>query len=218
MAQFRLINIHSHSSAAADEWVIKNIRGNFGLPPAQPYSAGLHPWYLKESTWRNELDHLENLASDVNMLAIGECGLDRVTITNFELQQTAFADQVLLANEYQKPLIIHCVRAFPEVLSILAKHNNKVPVIFHGYQKNEALATTLLSEGHYLSFGKGLQRPSLTEVFRTVPLDKVFLETDDSSITIQEMYSLAANILSIPTETLAMKITNNLQRVFNITI
>ena len=87
-----------------------------------------------------DLSALKIFSKTDSVLAIGECGLDKACDTNFKLQQQVFTTQVNWANEIKKPLIIHCVRAYGEVLSLLQKNNNKVPVIFHGFNKNGAVA------------------------------------------------------------------------------
>lgn len=177
-------------------------------------SVGLHPWYLHDFEPRWE--QLQQIATKSNVLAIGECGLDKVTVTPWQAQLVAFRRQVALAQKVEKPLVIHCVRAFSEVLSIIAEQNITVPVIFHGFNKSEQLASRLLSLGYYLSFGAGLLKGArLSAFFKTVPLHQVFLETDDAPQDIALVYSTAALIRETSEEHLILQLQQNFKTVFN---
>lgn len=210
------INIHSHHHAHKDEWVIKSLYRNFEETAEHGhYSLGLHPWHILTVNWIQAFTDLKQFSKSSSVLAIGECGLDKACDTNFRLQQEVFTVQVQWANEIKKPLIIHCVRAYEEVLSILKKYNNKVPVIFHGFNKNESIAAKILLNGHWLSFGKALLQDKMAAVFATLPLEKLFLETDDSDSTIEEIYIKAAGIKNISLEELNRQLNKNVQKVFN---
>lgn len=210
-----IINIHSHGPATGEEWVLKNVFEHFDrLPGTGWYSMGLHPWYLRENDWKGQLALLRAKSEQPNVLAIGECGLDKVCPTDPALQKLVFTEQVKLANEIGKPLIIHCVRAFDDVLSVLKHNGNKVPVIFHGFYRGLQLANKLLGEGHYLSFGKALDLKTLQQVLKQLPPDRIFLETDDASISIESRYQLAAESLQIGQDSLSLQIQKNAVTVF----
>lgn len=213
------INIHSHQQEIKNEFVIQNLLKDFDqiLKPGY-YSAGLHPWYLESQNWEQQLLQLKKLSAAKNILALGECGLDKVCKTDFELQQEVFIAQILWANEINKPLIIHCVRAFSELGDLLKKYNNKTPVIFHGFNKNSRIAEKMLNDGHYLSFGKSILQLQNKAIFEQVPMDRIFLETDETNISIQEIYKEAAAIKNISLETLSLQIKKNVQLVFNINL
>lgn len=83
---------------------------------------------------------IENIASRNTLVAIGECGLDKVCKTDFVLQQEVFAAHIILANKLKKPLVLHCVKAYDEIIKMLSLHKNLVHVIFHGFNKNPLLA------------------------------------------------------------------------------
>lgn len=210
----KFINIHAHSKTATAA-VLLSVHENFqSLDPNSFYSIGLHPWYIKESDGSRDFKMLKLAATNSNVLAIGECGLDRVCDTDFELQKQYFIKQIELANEIQKPMIIHCVRAFEEVLHLLKQHHVSVSVIFHGFNKNTQLASRLVKAGHYLSFGKQLKNESIQDVLRSVPINRVFLETDDSNLSIDEVYVIAAQALSMSQAELASQIEANVHSVF----
>jgi TatD DNase family protein len=180
----------------------------------QFYSLGMHPWYIAPSSAETELKELRDAIVKPNVLAIGECGLDRVCEIDFELQKQYFIKQIELANEIRKPLIIHCVRAFDEVLHLLKQHHISVPVIFHGFNKNEKVASQILKQGYLLSFGQKLMFESNATVFKSTPINRLFLETDDGGVAIEEVYRIAAEIKGISIEEMQEQIQKNTILVF----
>ncbi len=210
------INFHSHQSTfEEDEKVIINISAHFSDVKNDGYfSEGIHPWFIKKETWEMEMLTMKNAVVKENILAVGECGLDKICDTDFTLQQEVFAAQVILANELKKPLIIHCVKAFDEVVNILKQQNNKVPAIFHGFNKNMELAKYLTNKGYFLSFGKSILSEKKGEILRELLIEKIFFETDYSSLKIDEIYKQAAGILNLPLQELQMQIIKNAREVF----
>ena len=77
--------------------------------PESYFSIGIHPWYI--SDLNEQLHLLEEKAKHNNCLAIGECGLDSFSEVDIKLQKIAFRQQIQLANQLKKPLIIHLVIA-----------------------------------------------------------------------------------------------------------
>ena len=132
------------------------------------------------------------------------------------MQEKVFIEQILWANEIAKPLIIHCVKAHHEVLLLLKEFNRTSPVIFHGFNNKLETAKKILDHGHYLSFGKQLLNPAIENIFSKISLEKIFLETDDSTVSIDDIYKQAAKIKNISTERLSLQIKNNLNRIFKI--
>jgi TatD DNase family protein len=142
--------------------------------------------------------------------------LDKRIDIAFELQISVFEKQLLLADAYKKPVIIHCVAAFQEVIDIKKRLKISVPMIIHGFSKNLETAEYLLNNGLYLSFGKYLLRnPELETVFRNVPDDRFFLETDTIEEGIREVYQLAAQYKNINVETIKEAVAQNFGRVFS---
>jgi TatD DNase family protein len=179
------------------------------------YSIGIHPWYIVEERIEADLEIIARQLQEKNCLAIGECGLDKRIEIPMDLQQLVFEKQLALAEKHQKPVVIHCVAAFQEVIDIKKRLHISVPMIIHGFSKNEQVAKSLLDNGFYLSFGKYLLRnPELETVFKSVPNDRFFLETDTVEETIDEVYALAAKYRNIGIEELQKIIENNFQNVF----
>jgi TatD DNase family protein len=183
----------------------------------QFYSAGLHPWFIKEfqESWFEKLAEMQQLN---NVLAIGECGLDRNINIDFGLQQHVFHKQILLANKLKKPLIIHSVRAFYDVVSELKKAKNKMPAIYHGYNNSLQIAETLMNNNGYLSFGKSIlqSKNNTAEILKKLPLDKIFFESDESINTIESVFEKAADLFNLDIKTLKQKSINNFKKVFGI--
>jgi len=107
------------------------------------------------------------------------------------------------------------VAAFQELIVIKNELNITVPIIIHGFSKNQQLAKQLLDQGFYLSFGKYLLRnPELGTVFADMPDNRFFLETDTVDESIQEVYALAAKYKNITVSELQQFIAANFATVF----
>ena len=173
----------------------------------------MHPWYLSDAI---DIDKLQKAAIQPNILAIGECGLDKVCATDWNLQIRAFAQQIELANKIGKPIIIHCVRAWEEVMATLKQHKVSVPVIFHGFNKSN-IASRLIDNGYYLSFGKALlsNGSPAAEVISSIPANRYFLETDDSDISIADIYAAAATLRQTQPDDVILQLRHNFKTVFN---
>ena len=179
------------------------------------YSIGIHPWYIAENRIDTDLKIIEEKLQTENCLAIGECGLDKRIEIPLELQVSVFEKQLVLAEKYRKPVVIHCVAAFQEIIAIKKKMKISVPMIMHGFSKNSQIAEQLIKEGFYLSFGKYLlKNPDLKTVFQHIPNDRFFLETDTIEESIQQVYDLAAEYKNLEIKELQDIISSNFKQVF----
>lgn len=179
------------------------------------YSIGIHPWYIKEDRLENDLKIIEEKLQTKNCLALGECGLDKRVEIPLELQIQVFEKQLALAEKYNKPVVIHCVAAFQEIIAIKKKMKISVPMIVHGFSKNSQIAEQLIAAGFYISFGKYLlKNPSLKDVFQNIPNDRFFLETDTIDESIQQVYNLAAAYKNSTVKELQEILKRNFERVF----
>jgi TatD DNase family protein len=179
------------------------------------YSVGIHPWRIILERIDKNLNFIENKLKSANCLALGECGLDKKIDTPIDWQIEVFEKQLRLAEKYKKPVIIHCVAAFQEIIEIKKRLKITVPMIIHGFSKNAQVAKSLIDNGFYISFGKYLlQNPELKPVFKSIPDGRFFLETDTSSEKIEAVYGLAATYKNINMETLKRIIETNFNFVF----
>lgn len=211
-----LINIHTHHFSSDDNIleIVNQYPKDFDQTIPN-YSIGIHPWYIDENRLDQDLKIIESKLAEKNCLAIGECGLDKKIEISIDLQIEVFESQLALAEKYQKPVIIHCVAAFQELIAIKKQKNSTVPMIIHGFSKNEQTAKQLLDHGFYLSFGKYLLRnPQLEPVFQSIPNDRFFLETDTITESILDVYTLAAKYKNISIQHVQQQLNANFEAVF----
>ncbi len=179
------------------------------------FSIGLHPWHLGLVDREACLHSIELAVQRKNMLAVGECGLDRSISTDFAVQELYFRKQIEIAEKNAKPLIIHCVRSFPDLIKLKKETKSSVPWIIHGFQGNQQSAMQLIMHGFYFSVGEKLLANDLKKhILSVLPTDRLFLETDDREISIKRIYSLASQILQVDEETLSGIILENFKRLF----
>lgn len=207
-------NIHTHKSTHQDNVLeIVNQYPNEFDDSVTYFSIGIHPWYIDADRVDEYLQIINEKLPLKNCLALGECGLDKRIETPLEIQTEVFEKQLHLAIKHQKPVVLHCVSAYQEVIEIKKRLKIEVPMIIHGFSKNWQVAKSLLDNGFYLSFGKYLLRnPELSTVFEQVPNNRFFLETDTIEEDINDVYIKAASIKNIDVEQI---IEDNFKLVFN---
>lgn len=215
----KFINVHTHLAQDENVISIKHVHaGELDEESAKGlFSVGFHPWYINESTWKEKLKKLKKEVKLPSVLAIGESGLDKVCETPFPLQIDVFTAMIELSETIQKPLIIHCVRAFHEVIELHKKIQPKQPWIIHGFNRNEKIASSLLDQRILLSFGGDLLKTEspILEVLKNIPSREFFLESDNKEIKMDELYSKAANIRNENVEVMKENLYTNFKRVFN---
>jgi TatD DNase family protein len=179
------------------------------------FSAGIHPNRCTEVTDEHFV-WLSEISKNPNCLAIGECGLDGLINGNDQIQEALFQHQIELANERNKPLIIHCVRRFSQLIHF--QKLARVPMVIHGFNKRKSIGDELQKHDFYLSFGKSvLQNVNLQEFVKYFPTEKLFLETDAEDFNIELLYLKVAELKGIKMGTLIQQIEKNL-KIFNIPI
>jgi TatD DNase family protein len=183
------------------------------------YSIGIHPLFIDENRLESDYQIVAEKLALPECLALGECGLDKRAETPFEMQQLVFEKQLAMAEKHQKPVVIHCVAAFQELIEIKKRLKISVPMIVHGFSKKIELAKQLTDNGFYLSFGKNLLRyrsvgTELESVFKSIPNNRFLLETDTIEEGIQDVYALAAKYKEIELIELQEIINKNYNAVF----
>ncbi len=206
----KLFDFHHHKNHSSG---IYNL-GLFENIPQNKFSVGIHPKDVSEHFDERFL-WLKRVSEDENCIAIGECGLDGLIEVDEELQEECFEKQILWANEIKKPVIIHCVRRFSQLLRF--KKFAEVPMIVHGFNKKRNIADDLQNAGFYLSFGKAvLQNVYLQQILADFPISRMFLETDDADFEIEELYQKTSELKSISMENLENQIQENLRKITNL--
>lgn len=207
------VDIHSHKLQYETNIGILNFPFNHTPIPNQYFSASIHPWDINKETI-NKLSCFKDLLHDTNCIAIGEVGFDKNYLSYWKEQILIF-DEILKINKaYNKPLIIHCVKAFNELFETIKRHNNKATIIIHGFSKNEQVLNDVLKKGFYVSLGTTVFKESFYKVVKKVPLDKLFLETDNSNYTIEQVYQQVCDICQVEIEILKSQILKNFKIVF----
>ncbi len=207
------INIHTHHLSKDNGVFLFNNRFGFDkeLYLEKYFSIGIHPW---DANLEISMLELEKIIQNTNCLAIGECGLDKVKGPDLEIQKKIFTVQLELAVKYQKPVVIHCVKAFDELMEICSPYHSKSSLIIHGFNKSLQLAKQLIDRGFYISLSHSIFKKEDVD-FSVLPLEKLFLETDtNESILIKEVYKKAAACFQIQEDDLKEKIYTNFTALF----
>ncbi len=207
----RFIDIHTHSTEIqSDVWSLCNVLPEQN-PPDTPFSVGVHPWEIAED-WQVQMQEVVRKAQLPNCRAIGECGLDKTVKTPLAVQQAVFEAHIALANELQKPLVVHCVKAYDELWRCLPRV--KVAVILHDFGKSANLGKQMQEKGVYLSVGKAVFRSSFSSVLPLLDRKLLFLETDDTEHSISEIYERIAQLFHCEVLTLQRQMHDNFKNVF----
>ncbi|NVO10696.1 MAG: TatD family hydrolase [Bacteroidales bacterium] len=180
------------------------------------FSVGIHPWYSDSSDINSQLQSLEDISKIVNVIAIGEIGLDKSRGASLEEQIELFEKQVQIAEQNQKPVIIHCVRAWTELLESKKRLNPTTPWAIHGFRGQSEQAKQLVDSGMYISFGSAILNASeiLQETIRTVPLNRLFIETDEADVSLKYLYTTVSKIKKINFRNLEEQINFNFTEFF----
>lgn len=215
MLQF--INIHTHQPDSKGFSLINLFPENVSdISEDKFYSVGIHPWEIRKGDMAVQLKIVSETLKNKNVPALGEIGLDKLHPA-FEIQKKLFLNQLDIAKNIKKPVIIHCVKACSELLEILKKRKPKIPLIIHRYSGNITTAEQLIKFGCFLSFGHELfnTRSKTPNVFTKIPIENIFLETDDADINIETVYHKAAELRKTTTENLSRRIILNFNRCFS---
>lgn len=210
------IDIHTHSASNTPNVIeivsimAKDVPENAFIDKFS--SVGIHPWDI--SNGEENLYRIDFLAKKGRVVAIGECGLDKLATAPMGEQVELFKRQMVIARKYKLPLIIHCVRGYDVLLS-MKRSLRTMKMVVHGFRGKEQLAKQLLECGLYISFGEALfSQTSIQKLVMTMPIDRLFLETDESAISIIDIYQLVANLRGISVEELKQLLYKNYQTLY----
>jgi TatD DNase family protein len=215
------IDIHTHRATPEKGiFSVEVLMAHEGRLPANEdgiaYTAGIHPWFLNEEDHDMQLSFVSERAAGKSIIAIGETGFDRLKGPDIELQKKTFEEQVSLAGKYELPMVIHCVKAWEELLAEHRRLKPRMPWLIHGFRGKKELALQLISRGMYLSFWFDfITRPEATPLIRSLPVDHIFLETDGSGTDIRNIYNKVSDDLGLTVEELKSKIFRNFESFFS---
>ncbi len=208
------VNAHTHKPFAEGE------TGIFQLNKIQSYesgcfSVGIHPWNVQNVEVEEELQKIYSLAKSNKKVVIGECGIDRACNVDLDLQENIFKKQLQIAMEFNKPMVVHCVKAYADLLKILKIYNPKVPIILHAFNGNAQIISQFEPYNAYFSLGSNLfANKKQEELLLQISQNKLFLETDVSEVSIKEIYTKASEILRIKEQELKAQIYKNFIRIY----
>lgn len=143
---------------------------------------GLHPHEAKD--WNDDsVDILREWAAHPKVVAIGECGLDfHYNHSDPDVQRRVFAEQVKIAREVGKPLIIHTREAWDDTFDIIKTYGEgEVPGVFHCFTGGPAVIPTIREIDFYVSFSGIVTFPKSTDIQAAAPLvpdNRILVETD----------------------------------------
>lgn len=208
------LNFHAHRPAASSaETVIRNYvfpqeQPEETTPSGHPFSIGIHPWHIPHdigTAW----EELERQAASPGCIAIGEAGIDKNTDTPVSRQAELLLRHAELASARHLPLVIHCVKAWNELIALKKGFPHNLPCVIHGFRGKPQLAESLLAQGFHLSFGFRFNPQCL----RLCPAGRIFLETDEDPRSVEELYRTAASLRGCTPENLRAQCLDNLARI-----
>lgn len=170
ITEFR--DIHTHRLDAGDDSII-NLPQGAPLPDSGYFSVGIHPWDSTTAT-EADMEEIERLAGHPRVVAIGETGIDTLRGAPVERQRELFERHIELSERVGKPLILHVVRAFPEIIRLRRMHKPRQRWIVHGFRGKPELARELLRHGFDISIGREYNAAAAA----IIPPDRLFHETD----------------------------------------
>jgi TatD DNase family protein len=163
-----------------DDWsVVEKLAANhpnFALP-----AFGIHPWHAHtaSSGWQQ---NLRRLLERHPHASIGECGLDQwISHPAIDVQRPIFIAHLQLARELDRPLTIHCLKAWGALFEAFAVAPPPSRFLMHSFSGSIETARRLIPLGAFFSFsGHFLQarKSAVLDVFRQLPPDRILLESD----------------------------------------
>lgn len=143
-------------------------------------SSGVHPLDVKEGL---DLNELKEFAAHPRVVAIGETGLDYYYADDSrELQMQCFEQQIALARDVNKPLIVHTRDAREDTIRLLKEGGaDTVGGVLHCFTENWEMAKAAMDLGFYISVSGIVtfkNAAELRDVIRKVPKDRLLVETD----------------------------------------
>lgn len=204
-------DIHTHHRQSAGGASIYNLTP--GEEPCEGFfSAGVHPWLADQFTPASAISYLKSTHKYPQFVAVGEIGIDRACAVPIAQQASLFECQMIWAAEHNIPCIIHCVRAYSDILQVLKRHKFIPTVIFHAYSGNKQTTVQLSHFGAYFSLG--MRELMRTNYLQEIPTDKLFLETDVQKSEISSVYDLASKQLDMPIDELCRIVAQNVKHVW----
>ncbi|MEM0514724.1 YchF/TatD family DNA exonuclease [Pseudoalteromonas sp. YIC-827] len=193
-------------------------------------SCGVHPLDQKDAL---DIDLLRRLAVHDKVVAIGETGLDYYYSGDTkQVQQDSFVGHIQVANEINKPLIIHTRDAKADTINLMREHNaERCGGVLHCFTEDLDMAKKAMDLGFYISISGIVtfrNAEQLRDVVKQVPLDRLLIETDSPYLApvphrgktnqpayVQDVAYFIADLKGVSYKELASTTTDNFYRLFN---
>jgi TatD DNase family protein len=195
-------------------------------------TAGIHPQYASQAT-DGDVRRVAELLNHPKVVGMGEIGIDyHWEPYDRDRQHAIFIEQMAIARDARKPIIIHTRDAWDDTFALLEQQwaPAGLPCILHCFTGTAAQARRALALGFYLSFAGVVTYPKATDVHesaRIVPLDRLLVETDSPYLPpvpyrgkrnepsyVVHTARRVAELRGESFETIAAVTTENVQRLF----
>jgi TatD DNase family protein len=195
------------------------------------YALGIHPHFLTlfEEQHLTRL-HEMLLTRDDKCIALGEIGLDKFAQASQTQQESVFINQLKIAQQFELPIILHCVKKQGRVLAILKQLNFQQGGVYHAFSGSLEIAHAFIQLGFKLGVGAVITYPNSTktrQTFALLPKESLLLETDapdmplyqqqtknNSPLNIIPIFDCLASLRSEPKAQLATQLYNNMHNIF----
>lgn len=214
-ATIPVIDIHTHSPhpsptaiTSLSPWKHEAIKDEPGF-----FSVGIHPWDTADlpADWAEKV---REALSSPRVIAVGECGLDRLKGADPERQEEIFRHHIALSEAAGKPLVIHLVKETDRFTHILKSHTGSRPWIIHGFRGKPQMLRQLLhtASNHplYISVGEKFNPDTVCQI----PSDRLLIETDESQMTADQILANVAAVRGESPRSLAATVNTNSLRLF----
>ena len=201
------IHTHHHPSTPGTA-IVQLVPDNFSPQVGHYYSVGLHPWDIRED-WSTQMAKLLIMGLHPQVLMIGEAGLDRKNSrAPMDLQIEVFRKHIQLSELLHKPLIVHCVKAFDELIALRKDSKTTLPWIIHGFRGGIEQWHQLTRAGLHVSIGDRHNE----ELIKGLAPQDLLLESDERN-DISTTYQLVSNNIGIEIDHLKQHISNNIHHL-----
>ena len=187
------LDIHTHHPAPQPQAVVSVGIEDFNPIEGQYYSVGIHPWQTTRNITVEEWAQLDRIAALPCVVAIGECGIDKLKGGPMFRQLLVWKHQIELSEKLGKPLIVHDVKAHDIIVGIKKDMLPTQPWVVHGLRAKPTVAKMLTDEGMFISFGEKFN----PDTPAAVPQNLLLAETDESQLTIEEIIANLSTNLSM---------------------
>lgn len=183
----------------------------------QPFSLGVHPWRadVSQTELQEAFSRIEQCVNVDGFVAIGECGLDWASQVARAAQMSVFEQQIELAHRLTVPVVLHCVRAFEEVMQTLRVRKIR-RAVFHSFVGSPQQAERVVREGYFCSFSpRSLASPRTREVIKAIAPSVMLVERDECECSIEEVYEAVATLRKCSVEELREIVFDNYKRLID---